>query len=64
MGAPYSVLRRESVKAGSLGTRDAWVVESSQNGATMTFWLSEEAPFVIRLEMSYPNGTKARYEMI
>jgi hypothetical protein len=49
---PFEVLGRETVHAGSRGNLTAWVVESTHPGEyTMRFWLSKNAPYIIRLVM-------------
>jgi hypothetical protein len=40
------------------------VVATEQDGAKMTFWLSERAPYVIRLEILNPNGIRSEFEML
>jgi hypothetical protein len=62
--AHYAVIRRERLRAGRLGERDAWVVETGQDGAKMTFWLSQQAPYVIRLEIENQNGIRTTFEML
>lgn len=62
--AEYRVLRRERTPAGAFGARDAWVVATEQDGAKMTFWLSDRAPYVIRLVILNPNGIRSEFEML
>lgn len=58
----YRVTARERIRAGSRGERDTYVVEVG-DPVTLRFWISEEAPYVIRLVVP---GEKADvlYEMI
>jgi len=50
---PFEVLGRETVQAGARGNVNAWVVESTHPGEyTMRFWLTKDAPYIIRLVMN------------
>ena len=59
---PFRVVRRERVRAGHLGRVGAWVVEVGEPTA-MTFWISERAPYIIRLVLPM-NGSEASFDMI
>jgi hypothetical protein len=51
----FSVVRRETVSAGSRGRVDAFVVIADKpDEYKQTFWLSTTAPYIIRLEIDYP----------
>jgi hypothetical protein len=59
---PFRVVRRERVRAGYLGPVETWVVEVGEPTA-MTFWISERAPYIIRLVLPM-NGGEASFDMI
>jgi hypothetical protein len=48
----FTVIGKEAVDAGPSGRRDAWIVESNTDQGPMKFWLSDQAPYVIRLEFN------------
>ena len=54
--AIFRVVREEMVEAGPDRKIKAWVVETDDNGP-MTFWLTKEAPYVIKLVYVGPQGT-------
>jgi len=62
----FKVLRRERIRAGRRGLVDTYVVTAERQGEyTQTFWLSRLAPYVIRLEIRYPDKPYfASFEMI
>ncbi len=48
----------ESVRAGSLGELEATRVVVPRGGRrTLTFWLAEQAPYIVRLSVTTPRGT-------
>lgn len=50
---PFEVVGQEEVQAGSHGQVKAWVVDSVHPGEyTMRFWLTKQAPYIIRLVMT------------
>jgi len=50
--ASFRVVGRERTLAGSRGLIDTWRVEANRTGKpNMTFWLSQAAPYIIKLEM-------------
>ena len=59
---PFRVVRHEPVRAGYLGNVETWVVEVGEPTA-MTFWISERAPYIIRLVLPM-NGNQASFDMI
>lgn len=61
--ATFRVLRREIVEAGPGRQVKAWVVECDDHGL-MTFWLTKEAPYVIRLVYVNRQGIISTYSMI
>ncbi len=61
---PYQVLREESVSAGSGKEVRAWLVLADTSIGKMKFWLTKEAPYVIRLEYVGAKGNTWIYEMI
>jgi len=59
---PFRVVRRETIRAGFKGRMNAWVVEVG--GSTpMTFWISNDPPYILRLTLPMSGGT-AVYDMI
>jgi hypothetical protein len=60
--ATFRVVGEELVEAGSGGKVKAWVVETDDDGP-MTFWLTKEAPYVIKLVYVNPGGVTATYTM-
>ena len=61
----FTVTGQENVQAGRSGTVMAWVVESNTNQGPMRFWLSKDAPYVIRLEFTdHDSGATWTYQMI
>lgn len=61
--ATFKVLREEMVEAGPGKQVKAWVVECEDDGM-MTFWLTKEAPYVIRLVYVNRQGIISTYSMI
>ncbi|MBV8857535.1 MAG: hypothetical protein JOZ02_11440 [Acidobacteria bacterium] len=61
--ATFRVARAETVEAGPGKRVKAWVVETEDNGP-MTFWLTKEAPYVIKLVYVTPKGVTATYSMM
>ena len=63
---PFHVLREEYVSAGSRGKVKAWVVETGHPGDyRMTFWLTKEPPYIIRLiDAMESNGRVLTWEML
>jgi hypothetical protein len=61
----FSVSGKEMTNAGGRGKVDAWVVESDTNLGPMKFWISKNAPYIIRLEYkAKDNGYTWIYKMI
>lgn len=61
--ATFKVLREEMVDAGPGKQVKAWVVECEDDGM-MTFWLTKEAPYVIKLVYVDRKGMKSTYSMM
>jgi len=62
VAVPFHVVRRETIRAGFKGRTNAWVVDVG--GETpMTFWISDEAPYILRLSVPM-NGGAAVYDII
>ena len=59
---PFHVVRRETIRAGFKGRVPAWVVEVG-GAAPMTFWISERAPYILRLTLPMSGG-EAVYDII
>ena len=55
-------MRRETIDAGFKGRTNAWVVDVGGD-SPMTFWISKDAPYILRLELPLSGG-KAVYDMI
>lgn len=62
----FTVTRQETIRAGSRGMVETYVVAAEKPGEyTQTFWLSKAPPYIIRLEISYPDKPYiASFEMI
>lgn len=61
--ATFKVIREEMVGAGPDKQVKAWVVECEDDGM-MTFWLTKEAPYVIKLVYLDRKGVKSTYAMM
>lgn len=61
--ATFKVVRKEMVEAGAGKQVEAWVVETDDHGP-MTFWLTKDAPYIIKLVYVAPGGVTATYTMI
>jgi len=59
---PFKVLRRETIPAGFKGRVPAWVVDV-QGENPMTFWISDNPPYILRLTLPM-NGGEAVYDII
>jgi hypothetical protein len=59
---PFHVVRRETIDAGFKGRVRAWVVDVSGE-SPMTFWISDDPPYILRLELPMSGG-KAVYDII
>ncbi len=62
----FAVVREEQVSAGARGMRQAFVVVVDTPGAyRQTFWLSKEAPYIIRLEVVWADAhAVATFDML
>ena len=61
----FTVTGEETVDAGPKGKVDAWVVTSDTSQGPMKFWLTQTAPFIIRLEYkAKDSGVTWIYKMI
>ena len=59
------VTGEDSVDAGPQGKVKTWVVEADSNLGPMKFWLSKDAPYIIRLEYTAKdNGYVWKYQMV
>jgi len=61
--ATFKVLREEMVEAGPGKQVKAWVVVCEDDGM-MTFWLTKEAPYIIKLVYVNQQGIKSTYSMM
>jgi hypothetical protein len=52
----YKVTGRESVDAGPRGKVNAWVIESDTMIGLLKYWISEDAPYIIRMDFTQKNG--------
>jgi hypothetical protein len=59
---PFHVIRRESIRAGFKGRVRAWVVQVDGD-SPMTFWISDDPPYILRLVLPMSGG-EAVYDMI
>ncbi len=57
------VVRSESVAAGRLGSRTAFVVEIGPEPSRSVYWISTSAPYVIKAEVRAPNAV-VTWEML
>ncbi len=61
----FKVVAQQSIDAGSMGKVSAWVVEADSSLGPMKFWLSKDAPYILRLEyVAKDNGFFWKYEMV
>ena len=60
----FTVTGQERVAAGAGKSVQAWVVESETNLGTMKFWISKDAPYIIRLTYKGPNGNFWSYDIV
>lgn len=59
---PFHVVRREVIRAGFKGPVNAWVVDVAGDNP-MTFWISNDAPYILRLTLPMSGG-EAVYDII
>jgi len=52
----YKVTGRESIDAGPRGKVNAWIVESNTMIGSLKYWISEDAPYIIRMDFRQKNG--------
>ncbi len=53
----FKVTGRERIRAGAKGDVDCWVVEVEDgSSAPYKFWISDDAPYIIKLESPSPRG--------
>ena len=52
----YKVIGREPIDAGPRGRVNAWVVESDTMIGFLKYWISEDAPYIIRMDFKQKNG--------
>jgi hypothetical protein len=62
----FTVVKQQRIRAGSRGLVETFVVTSEKPGEyTQTYWLSPEPPYIIRLEIRYPDKPYvASFDMI
>jgi len=48
------VTGRERIEAGRQGPRDCWIVEGDSGSGPLRYWLSADAPYIIRLQYEQP----------
>jgi len=46
----FKVTGTERIEAGRMGPRDCWIVEGESGSGPLKYWLSAEAPYIIRLQ--------------
>lgn len=61
--AEVRVVREETVSAGHLGSRRAFVVEIGAAPARSIYWISKAVPYVIKVEVRAPNAV-ASWDML
>ncbi len=59
-----TVTGREKAGIGGGKQVEAWIVESNTSLGPMKFWLTKEAPYVIRLTFTGANGNTWSYDMV
>jgi len=59
-----TVTGREKASIGGGKQVEAWVVESNTSLGPMKFWLTKEAPYIIRLTFTGANGNTWSYDMV
>jgi hypothetical protein len=61
----FKVTGEEHADAGPMGAMSVYVVEADSNLGPMKFWLSKQAPYIIRLEYTAKdNGYTWKYQMV
>ena len=61
----FKVTGEEHADAGPMGTMNVYVVEAESTLGPMKFWLSKQAPYIIRLEYTAKdNGYTWKYQMV
>ena len=61
----FKVTGEDSADAGPKGKVKVWVVEADSRLGPMKFWLSQDAPYIIRLEYTAKdNGYTWKYQMV
>jgi hypothetical protein len=50
----FKVTSRERIQAGRQGARDCWIVEGDSGSGPLKYWLSDQSPYIIRLEYAQP----------
>jgi hypothetical protein len=61
----FKVTGEDQADAGPKGSVSVYVVEADTNLGPMKFWLSKQAPYIIRLEYTAKdNGYSWKYQMI
>jgi hypothetical protein len=56
----FKVTGTERIEAGRMGPRDCWIVEGDSGSGPLKYWLSAQAPYIIRMEYQQPT-TGARW---
>ena len=57
------VMGREAIAAGAMGEVETWTVDVAQGPVTFRFWLSKNAPYIIMLKATMPDGSAKIWEM-
>lgn len=62
VAVPFHVVRREAIRAGFKGKVNAWVVNVGGD-SPLTFWISDDPPYILRLRIPM-NGGDGVFDMI
>ena len=54
------VIKKEKIVLPNEQAVETWKIKTNQN---LTFWISKESPYVIKLELQYPNSAKLLWEV-
>jgi len=60
---PFQVVRREAIQAGFKGKVEAWVVDVGGDNP-MRFWISDDAPYILRLSLPMSGGGEGVFDII
>ena len=52
----YKIMGQEAIVAGRMGRQETWIVESDTSIGHLKYWISEKAPYIVRMDFKDASG--------